>query len=116
MLVVADAESLCFDEDVFDAVICLRLLGHIPPNIRLNILKELRRVTKKYLILAYYDNQCLQHFLRKKKRRGNEWYSATEAGIKDEFFKANLIIEKVFPLLKKISETLIILARKKEKQ
>lgn len=114
MIVMADAENLSFVDNSFDAIICLRLLGHIPPEIRLIILKELKRVTKKYLILSYYDQQSLQYLLRKKRRERDEWYATIESEIKDELLEAGLRIEKIFPLLKKISETLIILASKKE--
>jgi ubiquinone/menaquinone biosynthesis C-methylase UbiE len=56
--VIADAEKLPFPDDAFDAVTCLRLFGHLPPEIRVTILGEMARVTKRYLIVAYYHRRA----------------------------------------------------------
>ena len=65
---VGNAESLPYSDNCFDVCISLRLFGHMPPKVRKKILLELKRVTKKYLILTYYYKNCLQSFFRRRKR------------------------------------------------
>lgn len=50
--VQANAEELPFDDRSFDCVVCVRFLGRIPPGPRLTILKELHRVSRKFLLTA----------------------------------------------------------------
>lgn len=50
--VQANAEQLPFEDNSFDCVVCVRFLGRIPPGPRLTILKELHRVSRKYLLTA----------------------------------------------------------------
>ena len=51
-LVRCDAEYLPFKDDIFDCVTTMRFLNHnIPSGIRENILKEMRRVSRKWLIV-----------------------------------------------------------------
>ncbi len=66
---IGDAEALNYPDNTFDACISLRLFGHTPPEVRKTIIKELERVSKKYLILVYYHKNSLQNFLRRKKRK-----------------------------------------------
>jgi len=110
--IIGNAESLQFHDNSFDAVISLRLLGHVPPLNRRLILRELGRVSKKYIILAYYDRACLQHLLRKRRRRFDEWYPVGYKEIRSELKSADLSIVKIIPLFFKISETIIALAIK----
>ncbi len=110
---VGDAENLSYPDNSFDACISLRLFGHTPPNNRIRILQELRGVTKKYLVVTYYTKNCLQYFSRKRRRmRGVEWYPVVYKRIGEELKIAGLEKVKYFPLLRGISETIIVLARK----
>lgn len=110
-----DTEYLPFQDNTFEACISLRLFGHTPPNVRKAILHELKRASKKYLILAYYNKHCLQHFLRKGQRlkKQIEWHAVTFKQIHQELEEAGLEKIKYFSLLPGISETVVVLARKK---
>jgi len=110
--IVGNAESLPFLDNSFDATVSLRLLGHVPPSHRFLIIHELKRVSKHYVILAYYDRLSFQYFLRKRKRRFDEWYPTTFREIKFELMEADLRIIKILPLFFKISETVIVLSTK----
>jgi len=113
---VADAECLPYVTDSFDACISLRFLGHIPDKSRKRILKEMIRVTKKYLILAYYLKSSLQYHLRKRKRRGRgiEWHPLNLREVEEELTAVGLKKVKIFFLLPLISETVIFLCAKQE--
>ena len=110
---VADAEHLQFADDSFDAVVSLRLFGHVPPVIRINMLEEFKRVCRGNLVLAYYHSKSLQCTLRRKKRTkgGTTWYPVTFVEIKEELEKAGLNLVKIFPTVLGFSETLIVLAK-----
>ena len=109
-----NAESLFYPNDSFDVCVVLRLFGHTPPEVRKRILKELKRVTKKYLILVYYYKYCMQSLLRNHKRKWRriEWYPVTYKQIEEELEGAGLEKIKYFPLLMGISETMIVIAKK----
>lgn len=46
------AEELPFDDNHFDLVFCHALLKHLPPEAQAQVIKELARVTSKYVIVA----------------------------------------------------------------
>jgi len=51
-----DASRLPFGPDAVDAVFCNRLLHHIlKPQERAVILRELRRVSRRYLVISFFD-------------------------------------------------------------
>jgi len=111
---VGDAENLSYPDNSFDTCISLRLFGHTPPNNRIRILQELRRVTKKYLVLTYYTKNCLQYFLRKRRRmRGVEWHPVVYKRIEEELKIVGLEKVRYFHLLRRISETIVVLAKKR---
>ena len=111
---VADGESLNFADCSFDAVLSLRLLGHVSPQIRANMLEEFRRVSKGYLILAYYHAASLQCVLRRGKRakRGVPWYPVSFEDIRCEMAGAGLRVVKISPMVLGFSETLVVVATK----
>jgi ubiquinone/menaquinone biosynthesis C-methylase UbiE len=52
LLVRCDGEALPFKENVFDCVACIRFLHHhMPDEVRVRILREMRRVSRKWLIV-----------------------------------------------------------------
>jgi len=111
---VEDAEKLSFPDNSFDAGVSLRLLGHTPPKNRLKILQELNRVCSKCLILTYYSKNCVQNILRKKRRIKSNilWYPVTISEIDLELKKLDLKKEKVYHLVRGLSETMIVVVRK----
>lgn len=77
-LIKADAESLEIETDYFDIVVCIRLMGHLPDRIKIRVIKELLRVSKKGAIVTIYvDNPFvkLKRLLKKIVTNNNpEWY------------------------------------------
>jgi len=53
-----DAEAMAFKDNTIDCVFSIRFIYHIPVEIRYRMLQEMRRVTKKWLIIDYnYPNR-----------------------------------------------------------
>ena len=50
-LVRCDGEYLPFKDNAFDSVACIRFLNLLPPVVRHRILKEMRRVSRRWLIV-----------------------------------------------------------------
>jgi SAM-dependent methyltransferase len=63
-LVRCDGEALPFKDDAFDCVVCVRFLNHsIPKSVRDNVLREMKRVSKKWLILQSQHLRFLGPFV-----------------------------------------------------
>lgn len=76
-LLQGDVLHLPFGDATFDAVICFRLLHHLPDNLVLAALAELRRVAGTALV-TFYDTRCIK-YRRKRllgKRISGQYYPA----------------------------------------
>lgn len=109
----ADAEDLPFEDKFFDSATCIKLMGHIPPKTRIKILQDIKRVTKGPFVVAYYISDPIANIKRKIRRflTGNRapWFPISKKCLKEEVALANLKILKQKPLLRHVSETLILL-------
>lgn len=63
-----NATKLEFPDNSFDLVTCVRLFGHVPGDIRLQMLRELRRVSRRWVIVNYFDLNSLIRLKRWVKR------------------------------------------------
>ncbi|MHA2283471.1 MAG: class I SAM-dependent methyltransferase [Promethearchaeota archaeon] len=111
---IADAESLPFSDSSFDIVVSLRFFGHLPPEIRKNILKEFARVTGSFLVVSYYHKNSIQGLVRKRMRAKNEiyWHPVNLGQIDEELMASGLKRVARFFLSPGVSETTIVLAEK----
>jgi ubiquinone/menaquinone biosynthesis C-methylase UbiE len=109
----AEAEDLPFEGKIFDSATCIKLFGHIPPEIRIKILQELKRVTKGPLVVAYYISGPIANSKRKIRKflTGNKapWFPITKKCLSKEITLANLKILEEKRVLAFVSETLILL-------
>lgn len=65
-LIEADISSLPLPDNSADLCFCMRLFHHMESDqVRLSALKELARVSKKYVALSFYNKNCWR-FYRKK--------------------------------------------------
>ncbi|MFA4016207.1 MAG: hypothetical protein RUDDFDWM_001310 [Candidatus Fervidibacterota bacterium] len=62
-LVVCDAEAIPFKDDVFDAVVCIRFMFHVPRDVQLRILREMRRVSKRWVIVEFRHRYTIRYML-----------------------------------------------------
>jgi ubiquinone/menaquinone biosynthesis C-methylase UbiE len=91
--IVADAEKLPFHDGAFGLVTCLRFFGHLPPEVREVILKEMSRVTKRHLIIAYYHRRAiapLKDFVSKMRGHKAPRYLVTEEQFRRELEACSL--------------------------
>lgn len=111
---IGDGESLSFPDAYFDLPICLRLFGHLPPDVRQNVLNELSRVSKSNVIITYYHKNSMQQLIRKRKRKnsGFPWYPVNIKQIDEELKEAGLKRIHTYFALPFISETIVILTKK----
>jgi len=109
----AEAENLPFEEKIFNSATCIKLMGHIPPETRIKILQEIKRVTRGPFIVSYYLSGPMANTKRKIRKflTGNKshWYPISKKSLKEEIGLANLKIIEEKPLMNYLSETLILL-------
>ena len=112
----ADAEKLPFTDDQFDGTVSMRFFGHVPPNIRIAILSEMKRVSKRCVIVQYPLSHRMASFpavLRKmlfpkSSRSALTLPSRQEAGA--ELRAAGLEIQAMFPKLSYCLHSWVIVA------
>jgi ubiquinone/menaquinone biosynthesis C-methylase UbiE len=110
---LVDAENLPFKDRFFDGVTCIKLLGHIPSQTRIKILREIRRVSKGPFVVAYYLSEPIADIKRRIRKFVTKskapWFPISKKCLKEEVARAGLEIIKEKPLLRYISETWIML-------
>ena len=110
-----DAERMPFKDDSLDCIFSIRFIYHIPEEIRYRILKEMRRITKKWIIIDYnYPN----HFKAFARRMGSLFRKRsikkriTFPEISKELKENGLTICKVLPVSRFFSDNVILLCNK----
>ena len=66
--VAGDATNLQFPDDSFDIVTSVRLFGHVPGETRIQMLREFRRVSRRWVLVNYFDLNPLIRLKRWVKR------------------------------------------------
>ncbi|MDX1485986.1 MAG: class I SAM-dependent methyltransferase [Alphaproteobacteria bacterium] len=62
----ADIGTLPYDDNAFDATLCFRLYHHFPDNrIRGRVIRELCRVSRKYVVISYFSPYSATSLRRK---------------------------------------------------
>ena len=109
-----EISNLPLESGIADLCFCMRLFHHMKTDkVRLNALKELARISKKYVALSFYNKNCLRYFWRKimgKKIRGNYVtfkHISNLAGqngleVIERFPKTNIVEQQCLLILKKI--------------
>ena len=87
--------------------------GHLPPATRVSVLREFARVSRGYVIVAYYDARSLQGRIRRPARRGLSWNPVNLSDIDRELTAAGLHRVARRFMLRGVSETVVVLARRR---
>jgi len=109
----ADAESLPFADEEFDAVISIRFSNHVPPDVRLRVLGEMRRVCRGPIIISYCNpnaaSACKRRLRALLRRPHAPWYPATPREVDAEARSADLRVVRGHAMLPLVSETVVYL-------
>ncbi len=112
-LIQAEISSIPLPDSSADLCFCMRLFHHMKNDqVRLCALKELTRISKKYVALSFYNKNCLRYYWRKilgKKIRGNYmtfahiFNLAKHIGLEliERFPKVNLLEQQCLVIFKK---------------
>lgn len=114
---VGDAENSNLDDNAFDCVVSVRLMGHIPPEVRIKMLNEFKRLSKNYVVVTYYHAFSIQRYLRRfidifSKEKRSMWFPVSKKEMMLELNESGLKVVSIYPIMKFISETWVVLAKK----
>jgi hypothetical protein len=110
----ASVHALPFGDGAFAGALCHRLLQHIPtPVERIDILRELARVTRGPIVVSFFDACSLQH-LRRLVRRGTGKKRSGRCAVRrgaflDELRQAGLRPLAVHALRRFVAEQTLVL-------
>lgn len=110
-----DLDRLELQDSTYDLVSCIRLFHHLETKQRSAILRELARVSRKYVLVSVSYSSSYYQMRRKLKRlmhQGVSKSSSTWSEIKSELSNAGLQIKSTYFVLPLISEDLILLLEK----
>ena len=115
-LLQADISAIPLYDGSADLCFCMRLFHHMKNDkVRLAALKELARVSNKYVALSFYNKSCLRFYWRKilgKKIRG---YYVSFAHIVNLAKKVGLVPTERFPKLNLFEQQCLAIFQKKNK-
>jgi len=110
-----DAEMMPFKDDSMDCIFSIRFIYHIPGEIRYKMLKEMNRVTKKWLIIDYNYPNRFKHIARRigcllSKRAAQKRMTLQE--ISRELMENDFTIYKAIPASRLFSDNILLLCNK----
>jgi len=112
----ADAEALPLPDASIDCVMSIRFLFHVDPVTRVRMLREMGRVSRRWLILDYrhkYSYRYAMYRLRKLVGMAkNPLVRVSRAQLEQEMRDAGLAIRGVFPVARVFSDKWVVLCEK----
>ena len=110
--VQSEAESLPMRDRSFDCVMSIRFLFHVDPENRVKILREMGRVSRRWLIVDYRHRYSLRYILWKMRRAlrltREPLERVTRTQLQQEFDGAGLSITRVIPVTRFFSDKWIV--------
>lgn len=111
-----DVEALPFQDDIFDAVLSIRFLLHLATDIRRTALKEMARVSRRWVILDYRHRYTLKYWLKRLQWRlgltPHAYRRLSRRDIEEDFKEARLDLVRIFPVFPLGSDKWMVLGRK----
>jgi SAM-dependent methyltransferase len=115
--VQAEAEALPFRDGALDCVMSIRFLFHADGPTRVRILQEMRRVTRRWLIVDYRHRYNVHYWVWRIKRQlgltDAPLERVTRAQMEAEFAAAGVSVRKVFPVTRVFSDKWIVIGETK---
>ena len=114
----ADAAAMPFADGQFDAITSIRFSNHVPPDVRLRILAEMRRVSRGPIIISYCNPNTVSALKRRLKalirKPRAPWNPASPRQVAAEAAQVGLKVTHGCAILPIISETVVyVLSRPK---
>jgi len=114
----SDAERLPFRTDSLDCVVSIRFLFHVDAATRVRILREMGRVSRRWLILDYRHRYSVR-FLRWRLRgifglSRDPLPRVSRGQLEQEFRDAGLAVTRIFPVARFFSDKWIVLGEPAE--
>lgn len=115
-LVRCEAESLPFPDGGFDVVFSIRFLFHLPTEVRRRAVREMARVSRRWVILDYRHRYTLKYAVKRLQwvlgLSRQEYRRVSMSEIVEDFREAGVEIVRVFPTFPVLSDKWVILGRK----
>jgi ubiquinone/menaquinone biosynthesis C-methylase UbiE len=111
---IQDIEHLDFASNSYNMILTIRLLHHIPMSLHEKILKELHRVTRKWVIITFSNKYTIQNIKRNFISLFNKFprYSISPEVFEKEAREAGFEIRLRLPLFLFFSESIFVLLEK----
>lgn len=94
-----DIEKPPFRDDVSECTLVVRFMGHVPPDIRIKVLRELKRVTLGRVIVSYRSSVSIMTIINKirwyAKKIKTYHFLLTPGSLKTEINKSGLCIRRM---------------------
>lgn len=115
--VQADALALPFRDGAFDCVACIRFTQHVPPDLRVRMLAEMRRVATRWLLVEYRHRHGWKHALGNAAaalglRRRKPHRRVTRTELEDELHRAGFVVRRVRATAPLFSDKWIVLCER----
>ena len=114
--VQCDAERLPYRDASFDLVLTGRFMHHLPPDVRVQVMREFARVSRSWVVIDFNMQYGLKYHLRRVrsflKGRLSDRQRMSPAQVLAELAEAGLQIERIYPVSWVMSEKWYVLCRK----
>ncbi|MBI5191813.1 MAG: class I SAM-dependent methyltransferase [Nitrospirae bacterium] len=111
-----DAEKLPFADGSFDSIFSIRFLFHLPTDVRRRALREMARISRRWVIVDYRHKYTMKYRLKHLKGKlglsTKQYNRVSVEDISKDFNEAGLKLIKIFPTYPIFSDKWVILARK----
>ncbi len=115
--VQADAEALPFRDDALDCVMCIRFLFHADGPTRVRVLREMTRVSRRWLIVDYRHRYSVHYWMWRIKRAlgltAAPLERVTRAQMEAELEAAGVSIRRIFPVTRVFSDKWVVIGETK---
>lgn len=113
----ADAERLPLSDDAVDCVVSIRFLFHVDPVVRVGMLREMARVSRRWLVLDFRHKQSYRYWMLRLRHllgfaRDQLAPQVSRAELERELSVAGVRIIRVFPVAWFFSDKWVVLCEK----
>lgn len=109
-----DAERLPFRDRSFDCVISIRFLFHIDPRTRVRILREMGRVSRRWVIIDYRHRYSYRYCMWRLRRAlgltSEKLRRVTRRQMEHELRNAGLTLRHIIPVTRVFSDKWVVVA------